>query len=797
MAAEPVKKSYHEQVAEKLIEQLQKGTAPWQKPWNPGEPSQMPMNPTTGNRYKGINAIQLMMQGRFDPRWMTYAQSDAAGAQVRKGEKGTICQKWIFTKEQFKKDDKGKLILDKEGKKIKETIRLERPIMRLFTVFNAEQIDGLEPLSIQPKINEQEWTSIERAEHILNNSGAVIEHNGQNSAFYRPGVDSIHLPDKSQFPTAAHYYATALHELGHWTGHASRLNRDLIHPFGSEGYAKEELRAEISSMILGDELGIGHDPSQHVAYVGSWIKVLRDDPLEIFRAASDAEKIQSYVLGFEQTQLQEQAQENELIEANLETETVTKQQEQVVREKIYLNVPYEKKDEAKGLGARWDRSAQSWYVPAGIDSIPFDAWRKEDVDTQTSIFLPTTTTKSQDRVYLAVPYSDRHEAKANGAAWDKAAKSWYIGPEAHTEKLQRWLPDNVPVQQSPAMSPQEEFAEVMRAAGFHVDGEHPIMDGRKQRIRIDGDKIGEESGFYVGHLDGHPAGYLKNYRTSVELKWKSKGYTLDPNQKTKLQAEAAEKRQARSAEQERLHEQTAQRIGKKMESLIGIAVEKATPYMKTKGILPQPGVFSDSEGKVTYIPAIDTNGKQWTMQYIQEDGTKRFAKNSRKEGCFHVIGGFQALSKAPVIIISEGYATASSVSQAVGFPTVAAFDAGNLPPVAKALRARFPDKPFIIAGDDDHHREATHGINPGKKKMEEAAEAVGGEKLLPIFAPGERKNNPKDFTDFNDLATKSVLGYESVVRQLGAVMKSAIAKSQKQKQKQLDHKEKSVNQLAI
>ena len=113
------------------------------------------------------------------------------------------------------------------------------------------------------------------------------------------------MPERGQFPSADNYYATALHELGHWTGHPSRLDRDLSNPFGSEGYAKEELRAEISSMILGNELGIGHDPGQHVAYVGSWIKVLQEDPLEIFRAAADAEKIQAFVLAFEQQQVQD------------------------------------------------------------------------------------------------------------------------------------------------------------------------------------------------------------------------------------------------------------------------------------------------------------------------------------------------------------------------------------------------------------------------------------------------------------------------------------------------------------
>ncbi|WP_249374029.1 zincin-like metallopeptidase domain-containing protein, partial [Aeromonas salmonicida] len=141
---------------------------------------------------------------------------------------------------------------------------------------------------------------------ILKASGAIIRHDQADRAFYRMSTDSIHLPQKEAFPAADRYYATALHELGHWTGHTSRLDRDLAHPFGSEGYAKEELRAEIASMIMGDELGIGRDPSQHVAYVKSWIKALQDDPLEIFRAAADAEKIQGYVLGLEQQRTQEQ-----------------------------------------------------------------------------------------------------------------------------------------------------------------------------------------------------------------------------------------------------------------------------------------------------------------------------------------------------------------------------------------------------------------------------------------------------------------------------------------------------------
>ena len=179
------------------------------------------------------------------------------------------------------------------------------------------------------------------------------------------------------------------------------------------------------------------------------------------------------------------------------------------------------------------------------------------------------------------------------------------------------------------------------------------------------------------------------------------------------------------------------------------------------------------------------------MQYIQEDGTKRFAKDSRKEETFHVVGGggSDALAKAPVLAIGEGYATAGSLSQALGFATVAAFDSGNVPAVAKALHEKFPDKPVVIFGDDDKHLEQTQGVNPGRKKAEEAAEAVGGTVLLPIFAPGEQQGDPKGFTDFNDLANKSTLGKEGVERQAKAAVEIAIEKQkatieQKQAQQQ-------------
>ena len=259
---------HYTRVAEQLIEKLKEGTAPWQQPWDAGGYGSRPMNPTTGKPYRGGNMLYLMMQGHGDPRWMTYRQAQSVGAQVRKGEKGTPIIYWKFEEERTVHGEDGKPVRDTDGNAVKEKVQLERPRSFISYVFNADQIEGLEPLLTPEK--PQGWADVTRAEKLLEASGAKIVNRKQAGAFYRPGEDAIYLPLKAQFSDEVGYYSTALHELGHWTGHETRLNRESG-PFGSISYAKEELRAEIGSMMLSAELGIGVSVDSHAAYVQSWI----------------------------------------------------------------------------------------------------------------------------------------------------------------------------------------------------------------------------------------------------------------------------------------------------------------------------------------------------------------------------------------------------------------------------------------------------------------------------------------------------------------------------------------------
>lgn len=296
------KPSFAEKLAEKILAELEKGTAPWQLPWIKAE---RPYNASTGKPYRGANRVALMIADFGDPRYMTFNQAKEAGYNIKKGSKGIPLQTYIFEKEVIKKDDAGKPMKDEQGEFIKEKVKLTSPIVSHFVVFNAEQIDGIPPY--QKSLGEKTWEVDAVAEEILKNSGANITHRYGNNAYYSPIDDKIVLPEKNQFTNQQDYYDTALHELAHWTGHESRLNRlDVTAKFGSETYAKEELRAEIASMMIGQDLGITHDTSKHMSYVGNWIQVIKDSPYELVKACNDAERINTYVLDFAPEHVREQ-----------------------------------------------------------------------------------------------------------------------------------------------------------------------------------------------------------------------------------------------------------------------------------------------------------------------------------------------------------------------------------------------------------------------------------------------------------------------------------------------------------
>lgn len=274
----------YERITARIIAALEAGTPPWVRPWS-AVADPLPRNGASGRPYRGINALLLGMEraaaGYASNRWMTFRQSRQIGGHVRKGEQASTV---IF----FEMKPGRPVDSDDE-----QDARL-RPVLRVFSVFNVDQIDGLPAEYQAVPVTDRPWDAEAQAETVLERSGAEIVHGGFR-AHYSPQSDRIHLPVRGAFGNAAGYYGTALHELAHWTGHPARLDRRFGARFGDAAYAVEELIAELSAAYLCAHCRI--DGSlQHAAYIGSWLEVLRRDKRAVVMAAAKAQKAADYLL---------------------------------------------------------------------------------------------------------------------------------------------------------------------------------------------------------------------------------------------------------------------------------------------------------------------------------------------------------------------------------------------------------------------------------------------------------------------------------------------------------------------
>lgn len=275
----------YQTITDKIIASLETA-ARWQKPWAVGEGSlSRPVNVASGNPYHGINVLLLWSADLPSNVWGTYKQWQAAGAQVRGGEKSSMGVFW-------KRYD-----VPAKGEDAAEGDTDTRLVARTFCLFNAEQVDGDE--ASQP--SKLADFDIAAAEAFAAATGAVIRHGGER-AFYSPAGDFVQMPHKSDFAgsqtrTAAEgYYGTLAHELTHWTGHTARCARLFGQRFGDEVYAFEELIAELGAAFLCADLGITSEPRpDHACYVASWLRVLKGDKRAVFTAASAAEKAVAFL----------------------------------------------------------------------------------------------------------------------------------------------------------------------------------------------------------------------------------------------------------------------------------------------------------------------------------------------------------------------------------------------------------------------------------------------------------------------------------------------------------------------
>jgi phage/plasmid primase-like uncharacterized protein len=271
------------------------------------------------------------------------------------------------------------------------------------------------------------------------------------------------------------------------------------------------------------------------------------------------------------------------------------------------------------------------------------------------------------------------------------------------------------------------------------------MDGTLRRVAVEGDRKGQTSGAYVGHLDGWPAGYIRNHKTGTEIRWKADRplVQMAPAERAAFAAEAA----ARSAERARERHDTQERAAKMAHRLWAASAPATShPYLAAKGVLAH-GLRQDRRGRLL-VPVQGVDGRLWGVQRVDVDGSKLFLKGARTEGGHMLIGGKP--KPGMPLLVAEGYATGATLHEATGLPVAVAFN-------AKASRAADPSRPIVIAGDNDHHlpERSVPLPNVGQEKAEAAAAAVCGAVVLPSFPPGDRGS------DWNDLAQRQ--GHAPVV----------------------------------
>ncbi|HEY0833852.1 MAG TPA: zincin-like metallopeptidase domain-containing protein [Azospirillum sp.] len=291
----PDRTDVHARVTARILADLEQGVRPWMQPWSAGHAAGRIARPlrATGQPYRGVNTVMLWMtaveRGYASPYWFTYRQAQAAGGQVRRGEHGTLV---VYAGTVTRPDADA----DADGAEEREI-----HFLKGYTVFNAGQVDGLpesfhapaaEPANAMPRLD--------AAERFFAATGADIRTGGAR-AFYAIGPDHIQMPPFEAFRDAESHAATLAHELVHWTRHPSRLDRDLGRKrWGDEGYAVEELVAEIGSAFLCADLGITPEVlADHAAYIASWLTVLKDDARVIVRAAAHAQRAVDYLLTFQ------------------------------------------------------------------------------------------------------------------------------------------------------------------------------------------------------------------------------------------------------------------------------------------------------------------------------------------------------------------------------------------------------------------------------------------------------------------------------------------------------------------
>ena len=458
-----------------------------------------------------------------------------------------------------------------------------------------------------------------------------------------------------------------------------------------------------------------------------------------------------------------------------------------INDRLALDVPYKRRQEAKDLGAFFDN--QKWAWVSSVNNKNLDELTKKFPPVPDLYAFPDPAADmaavpeiASERVVLEVPFEEKHLAKAAGAKWNREEKVWAAEAGTDLSKLSRWIPEKEPEPEK-VLAAAQEFAKVLKEAGFQMD-ELPNMDGKIYRVPIQEGKPGAKDGAYYASMNAEqPNGWLKNHKTGEYRAWIYSGQELTATGKEDQKARAAEKRQAREGKAEKLSMakwasglDVATEFAGQIDGLVPTCELLKNPYLEVAGVNAVGGVRRDDDGNLM-VPGVNIEGRLQTIQTIAPNGEMHFEKGGNRAGAMCVIDGFDVISKTdlqtglPVfrpeytdhgdeslnrdLLIAEDFATGASLHMATGLPVVVAFSLDNLSKVAGAVRDKYPQANILVCANDHPERAS----NLCLKKAEEAAKKVGGKLVVPEFSDLEKKAG---LATFNDL--HKTCGLETVTR---------------------------------
>jgi antirestriction protein ArdC/phage/plasmid primase-like uncharacterized protein len=691
---------------------------------------------TSNSAYHGFNQITLIMaslqKGYQDPRWLTFEQAKSYGAMIKPNEKAVRLS-------YYKKITEDTPTYDENGN-ISESQKKDAIKRIPFCIFNAEQVIGL------PEY-QHDTDSIKvshRVDELIKNSGIQIVNSDRKSLSYNLKDDVLKIPHRQSFKGQTHYQETMIHGMAHWSGHASRLNRTMTAAFGTEEYALEKLRTDISAFLISGELGLGYTPRANSAYVDTWIQKLTNEPAYFHKITGDVKKIEGFIMKYDNETLKEQFKNYSVLnDPNI----------------IPLKVPFEEKDEAKALGARYQRNAKCWFIQKTDNQDVFKKWLPKDhsknVDKQ--------NIEMSDRLYLYVPYSEREDAKTTGAKWDGKFKSWYCN-KSEKKQFSKWVFE---IEKPKAFNTQS-FDDVLFKNGFtFLPGQTLQDDGNWHQLhRISN---GKRNASYMtwDAKDNHKniaGAVIKDFVSSEKTYW----FEAEANSEKSIPKEQKHMRMVNALQRDQVQKNEAREHLKEMISsctkehhsldnlfdsfpnhkyfheLKKIKPTKGIKYKKTHEIKKKDGSTFTLKNVAT-VPLFNIDNEITGFQRIDEKGNKYYDSNIIKKESFHPCGDY---IKGQPICLAEGIATAISIHELSGLQVHSTLDCHNLEDVAKKLNEKYPERPILFFADDDHAAESenvgqVHAYNAAKKLKQPTHHVIS-----PPLTQEDIKNG---YTDFNDV----------------------------------------------